>query len=276
MSVIKVLDVNGFARGLKPVTSTEIKTRSGEFNENGLFSEEIFGAEGSLDRSKRFSFMNLSAKVIHPTLYRHIIRLERKLELWFSTEASFRITDDGGIIEDEDGVTGLATFIQEFPKIKFRTTGSAQREDFVKGLQQSYKDDTLFIDKIPILPPEVRPYFEDEAGQAQIDELNNVYIDVLRKSFQIKSAGSSGPFFDLLNWGLQQAIIDHDKFIKKKIEKKHGLIRGNMLGKRIDFSGRAVITPSPLLDINEIGIPLRMGVQLFQPFLFHHLLLLNQ
>ena len=78
MSVIKVLDVNGFARGLKPVISTEIKSRSGEFNEGGLFSEEIFGAEGSLDRSKSFSFINLSAKVIHPTLYRHLIRLERK------------------------------------------------------------------------------------------------------------------------------------------------------------------------------------------------------
>ncbi len=79
MSVIKVLDVNTFARGLKPVTSTEMKTRSGEFNESGLFSEEIFGTEGSLDRSKSFSFINLSTKVIHPTLYRHIIRLERKL-----------------------------------------------------------------------------------------------------------------------------------------------------------------------------------------------------
>ena len=272
MSVIKVLDVNGFARGLKPVTSTEIKSRSGEFNENGLFSEEIFGAEGSLDRSKSFSFMNLSTKVIHPTLYRHIIRLERKLESWFSTEASFKIGDDGSIIEDEEGVTGLSTFIESFPKIKFRTAGSGQREEFIKGLQQAYKDNTLFIDKIPVLPPDVRPYFEDESGQAEIDELNNVYIDILRKSLQIKSAGSSGPFFDLLNWGLQLSIINHDKFIKKKIEKKHGLIRGNMLGKRIDFSGRAVITPGPALDINEIGIPLRMAVQLFNPFLLHLLL----
>jgi len=271
MAVIKILDVNKFARGLKPVTSTEIKTRSGEFNPDGLFSEEIFGAEGSLDRSKTFSFIQLSTKVIHPTLLRHIIRLERKLEKWFSTEASYKITDAGEIVEDENGVAGIASFIEAFPKIVWRA-GSTQREEFIKGLEHAYKSDTLFIDKIPVLPPDVRPYFEDENGQAQLDELNDVYIDILRKSFQIKSAGSSGQFFDLLNWGLQIAINNHDTFIKHKVEKKQGLIRGNMLGKRIDFSGRAVITPGPQLDVNEIGVPLRMAVQLFQPFLLHYML----
>jgi len=120
MSVIKILDVNQFAKGLAPVTTTEIKTRSGEFNDNGLFSEEIFGAEGSLDRSKQFSYINLSTQIIHPTLFRHIIRLERKLELWFSTEKSFSIAGDGSIVEDEDGVAGIAAFIKEFPKIKWR------------------------------------------------------------------------------------------------------------------------------------------------------------
>jgi DNA-directed RNA polymerase subunit beta' len=271
MAVIKILDVNKFARGLKPVTTTEIKTRSGEFNPDGLFSEEIFGAEGSLDRSKQFSYLLLSTKVIHPTLYRHIIRLERKLEKWFSTEQSFRITEEGEIVEDENGVAGISAFIEEYPKIKWRA-GSTQREEFIKGIEQSYKNNTLFIDKIPVLPPDVRPFFEDENGQMSQDELNDVYIDILRKSFQIKSAGSSGQFFDLLNWGLQIATNNHDQFIKHKIEKKQGLIRGNMLGKRIDFSGRAVITPGPDLDINEIGVPMRMAVMLFQPFLLHYMI----
>ena len=271
MAVIKILDVNKFARGLTPVTSTEIKTRSGEFNPNGLFSEELFGGEGSFERSKTFSFILLSTKVIHPTLFRHIIRLERKLEKWFSTEASFNITDEGEIVEDENGIAGIASFIEAFPKIVWRS-GSPQREEFINGLKRAHDSNTLFIDKIPVLPPEVRPYSEDESGQAQIDELNDVYIDIIRKSFQIKSAGSSGQFFDLLNWGLQIAVNDHDQFIKHKIEKKQGLIRGNMLGKRIDFSGRAVITPGPQLDINEVGVPLRMAVQLFQPFLLHYIL----
>lgn len=271
MAAIKVLNVDKFAKGLLPVSSTEIKTRSGEFATNGLFSEDIFGAEGSMDRSKTFSYIQLSAKVIHPSLYRQVIRLEGKLKEWFTTEKTFNITDKGEIVEDEDGIAGIKAFIEVFPKIKWRG-GTPSRQELIKLVNGNYKMGTLFIDKLPVLPPDVRPYFEDESGQAQIDELNNVYINILRKSIQIKSAGSSGQFFDLLNWGLQLAIIDHDLFIKKKIEKKRGLIRGNMLGKRIDFSGRAVITPGPQLNVGEVGVPLRMAVQLFQPFMIHYLL----
>ena len=271
MAVIKVLDVNKFVRGLKPVTTTEIKTKSGEFNENGLFSEEIFGAEGSLERSQRFSYIDLSASVIHPTLYRNIKRLERKFELWFSTEKSFTIKENGEVVEDDNGVTGISEFIKEFPKIKWRG-GTPQREEIIKVIEKSYKNGTLFINKLPVLPPEVRPYFEDEAGQQNLDELNTVYIDILRKSFQTKSAGSSGQFYDLLNWGLQLAINNHDEYIKTKIAKKSGLIRSNMLGKRVDFSGRAVITPGPQLNVNEIGVPFRMAVMLFQPFILHYIL----
>ncbi len=272
MAVIKVLDVNKFVKGLTPVTSTELKTRTGEFNPDGLLSEEIFGVEGSLDRSKSMSFINLNTKVIHPTLYRHIIKLERKLEKMFSTEISISIGPDGSIKEDDNGITGISAFIENFNKIKFRDLDSVPRKTLIENLKQTYKDETLFIDKIPVVPPDVRPVFESEDGELQIDELNNIYISILRKSFQVKSVGSVGQFFDLLSYGLQVAVNNHNTFIQSRIEKKRGLIRGNMLGKRIDFSGRAVITPGPELDVNEVGIPLRMAVNIFQPFIINRMI----
>jgi len=272
MAVIRVLDVNKFVRGLKPVTSTELKTRTGEFAPEGLLSEEIFGVEGSLDRAKKFSYIDLNTKIIHPTLYRHIIKLERKLGQMFSTESSFFITSNGEIREDETGVTGIAAFIENFPKIKFRDLDSSARKSLIANIKQAYKDGTLFIDKIPVVPPDVRPVFESEDGELQIDELNNLYIDILRKSFQVKSAGKQGQFFDLLSYGLQLSVNNHDKFVQSKIEKKRGLIRGNILGKRVDFAGRAVITPGPELKVNEIGLPLRFVVSLFQPFIIHQVI----
>jgi DNA-directed RNA polymerase subunit beta' len=272
MAVIKVLDVNKFVRGLTPVTSTELKTRSGEFSPNGLLSEEIFGVEGSLDRSKKFSYINLNTKIIHTTLYRHIIKLERKLEKMFSTESSFLITSAGEIREDDNGITGIAAFIENFPKIKFRDLNSSARKTLIENLTQAYKDGTLFIDVLPVVPPDVRPVSEAESGELMIDELNNVYIDILRKSFQVKSSGSSGQFFDLLSYGLQISVNNHDRFIQSKIEKKRGLIRGNILGKRVDFTGRAVITPGPDLKVNEIGLPLRFAVSIFQPFIIHQMI----
>ncbi len=272
MAVIKVLDVNKFVKGLKPVTSTVLKTRTGEYHPEGLLSEEIFGVEGSLDRSKKMSFIELNTEIIHPTLYRHIIKLERKLEKMFSTDTSIKINDDGSIVEDEKGITGIAAFIKNFTKIKFRDLDSPQRKAIIQNLQQAYKDKTLFIDKLPVIPPDVRPVFETEDGELQIDELNNIYINILRKSFQVKSAGSKGQFFDLLTYGVQLAVNSHDAFIQGRIHKKSGLIRGNMLGKRVDFSGRGVITPGPQLDVNEVGIPLRMAVMIFQPFILNHIM----
>ena len=273
MAVIKVLDVDQFAKGLKPVTSTELKTRTGEFNPNGLLSEEIFGVEGSLDRSKSMSFINLNTKIIHPTLYRHIVRLEPKLEEMFSTVASISFIPTGGVKDNEDGFTGIAAFIDNFKSMKFRDLDSSSRKTIIENLQQAFKGGTLFIDKLPVVPPDVRPVFESEDGELQIDELNNVYISILRKSFQVKSVGSRGQFYDLLSYGLQLAVNNHDSYIQTKINKKSGLIRGNMLGKRVDFSGRGVITPAPQLDVGEVGIPLKMAVVLFEPFIIHHMIM---
>jgi DNA-directed RNA polymerase subunit beta' len=272
MAVIKVLDVNKFVKGLKPVTSTELKTRTGEFNPDGLLSEDIFGVEGSIDRSKKMSFIELNTKIIHPTLYRHIIKLERKLEKMFSTESGITINPDGSLVEDDNGLSGIPAFIENFKKIKFRDLGSTTRIAIIENLQQTYKDGTIFIDKLPVIPPDVRPVFEDETGKLQVDELNNIYVSILRKSFQVKSAGSKGQFFDLLTYGLQLAVNAHDQFIQRKVEKKGGLIRGNMLGKRVDFSGRGVITPGPQLNVNEVGMPLRMAVSIFQPFIIHQMI----
>ena len=230
------------------------------------------GVEGSIDRSKKMSFIELNTSIIHPTLYRHIIKLERKLEQMFSTESGIKINSDGTIEEDDNGLTGIPAFIENFKKIKFRDLNSTSRKEIISNLQQTYKNGTLFIDKLPVVPPDVRPVFEDETGKLQVDELNEIYISILRKSFQVKSAGTKGQFFDLLTYGVQLAVNSHDKFIQKKIEKKGGLIRGNMLGKRIDFSGRGVITSGPQLDVNEIGIPFRMAVFIFQPFILNYMI----
>ena len=272
MAVIKILNVNDFAKGLKPVTSTQLKTRSGEFDENGLFSETIFGPEDSIDRSQRMSYINLNAEVIHPTLYRIIMRLDRRLEKMFSTENMFALDYEKKLIEVEEGDVGIIGFKNMLDKLKFRGE-TAQRDELIKLIKFNEKNETLFINKLPIVPPDFRPYFEDEkTGEITYDELNNIYIDVLRKSFQIKSVNKNSAFYALLNYGLQLVVNTHDAFIQKKIEKKRGLIRNSILGKRIDFSGRAVITAGPTLDAHEIGLPLKMAVQIFNPFLLHILL----
>ena len=268
---LNLLDVNRFARGRTPVTSTELRTRTGGFAPDGLFSEKIFGVEGSLDRSKKYSYFDLYAKVVHPAAYDLLIRIDRRIKSFLSTEGSYSLDSNGMIILDEKGISGISEFINLFPKITFKG-GTPARDKIIKVLEESHKKGTLFIDKVPVIPPSLRPMYEDESGKLIIDELNNVYINIMRKASQIKSVGKGSALFDLLNFYLQLAVIEHDKYVRSKIAKKSGLIRGNMLGKRVDFSARAVITPGPNLKVNEIGVPLRIAVSLFQPFLIHYFL----
>ncbi len=273
--MLELLNINDFSKNLIPVTSADIITRKNEFNIDGLFSEKIFGPVGSTDRRKSFSFIELHCYLIHPHMYRILLRLDKRLKRFIAAEENFTIDSKGQLIIDpENGYTGLSKFIEIFPQIKFRGDTDVRRR-FIKLLKKSYEEKTLFIDKIPVIPPDLRPAYLDLSGNWVIDSLNDIYQGIIRKSTQIRSAGKSGVLFDLLSYSLQLAILEHDRFIKTRVEKKHGLIRQFMLGKRIDFSGRGVITPGPDLKINEIGIPLRTALTLFEPFIIHILLFTN-
>ena len=267
--MINFLDLNQYKKGLKPIKSTEYFSKPGEYHPDGLFSEAIFGPEESLERKKTFSYIQLDVKAIHPSAFQILIKLDMKIKDFISSQDTFSLDDNKTLVRDPDGVTGINEFVKIFPKIKFRGD-TAEREKFIKKVEQAYAANTLVITIIPVIPPEQRPAYEDANGNWVIDPLNDYYVSIMRKSSQLKGA-SPGPLYDLLNYEVQKAVLEHDKFIRKLIQKKRGLIRSQMLGKRTDFSGRAVVTPGPDLKVNELGLPLRMAVSLFEPFIVHRL-----
>ena len=270
--MLRLLNPTNFSKNLTPVTSMITTTKTGDFHEEGLFSEQIFGAVGSNDRRIAFSYLELHGHVVHPSAYRILMQLDRKIEKFLSTEESFVLDEDGRLEINSKGVTGIKEFIKLFPKIKWR--GETElRDKLIKFIKKETKQGTIFIDTVPVIPPDLRPAVKGEDGNWMIDALNtDVYIVLMRKASQLKSSGSSGPLYDLLNWELHLSVMAHDNYIRSKIGKKHGIVREQMLGKRIDFSGRAVITPDPNLKVNEVGVPLRIAVGLFEPFIMHRLL----
>jgi DNA-directed RNA polymerase beta' subunit len=269
--MINFLDLSTFKKNLKPVKSADIWSKPGEWHPEGLFSEIIFGPEESTERKTTFSYVDLNTTVIHPAALQILRRLDSKnIPKILSTEESYSLDKDGKLTPDPDGVTGIASLIKLLPKIKFNA-GTDAREKFIKKIEQAIAQKTLFVDIVPVIPPEQRPAFEGSNGRWIIDPINEYYVSILRKSIQMKSAPKSGPLFDLLNYEVQKAVVDHDNFVRTIIQKKRGLIRSQLLGKRTDFSGRSVITPGPELKVNEIGIPLKLAVVLFEPFLLHRL-----
>lgn len=272
--LLKLLDVDFFIRSnaLIPVTVSDIYTKDDNFDDHGLFSNVIFGKDRDI-RIKRFSYINLNCTVIHPTIFEILNRIDRRLiDLAMTTDA-YSVDENGNLFSDPDAESGIEAFKSLFSKIKFRG-GTSERDALIKLLIQSYKSNTLFIDKIIVIPPEFRPVYKDaDTGEEIRDTINDFYIKILRHAATMKSASGGGVFFNILGANMQKNVNDLDSFIKMKLGKKYGLIRNQLLGKRVDFSGRAVIINGPTLRSNEVGIPIRIAVNIFEPFIIHNILL---
>jgi len=268
--MINFLDLNRWKKGIRPVTSSDYFVRPGDFHPEGIFSEIIFGPLESKERKTTFSFIELYCQVVHPTAYQLLTRLDKKIEQFLSTEESFSLDSKGALQIDPEGVTGIKEFIKLFPTIKFRGE-RPDREKYIEKLKEAYKDNTLFISIMPVIPVSQRDIYQDEHGMWKYDPLNEQYIKIIRRAIQVKSTPKTGPLFDLMNYEVQKIVIEHDKYIRKLIQKKSGLIRSQMLGKRSDFTGRAVITPGPTLKVNEVGLPFKLAIPLFEPFIIYRI-----
>lgn len=279
--MISLLDVDQFIKSNKlkgPVTSPQIFSgNSYSFHNLGLLSEDIFGMEGTPDRTKSYSWINLNCTVIHPALYEILLkRIERTLPRLLSGESSFDIGEDGTLVELPEGeigeLNGMADFINNIHRIKFRNAEEGDRGKIIDMLYKNVKENLFFIDKLIIMSPVYRnvEMMEDPISgkmKIEINDLTKYYKRALELSLQVKSV--SGTIKDVLSYKLQELVYEIYQYIKTKISKKHGMIRRMILGKRVDYSARAVIAPDPTLNIGEVGIPLRICVSLFEPFMIY-------
>jgi len=129
--------------------------------------------------------------------------------------------------------------------------------------------DKLFLQQIIVLPPDLRPAAKSVSKNNQVvDKINRFYMQILMKREIMKDTiidiNRDKQLFYQYFKQLQNDVNELYKHILDKLSKKEGLIRGNILGKRIDFSGRAVIVPEPTLDIDECVLPYIMILELFK------------
>jgi len=275
--MIKIMDINAFTKNLMEVKS-HILFSGENFDDDGLLSEKIFGPEGSSDRQKTYAYIDLYCTVIHPVIYDILIKLQRNLKSLFSTESYFKIESDGSLVpceQDEEGaIIGITDFLNNFKKIKLRGE-TPTREKYIKFLNEMYDKKLLGIQRVIVIPPEFRPAYKDEDGLWMIDQINDYYIDIIKKSTQVSKTNEKEELYNVLNYGVQKSVLALNEYVKTKISKKTGIIREQLLGKRMDFSGRAVITPNPNLKPDEIGIPLRMATTILMPYIIHDLVYTN-
>ena len=151
----------------------------------------------------------------------------------------------------------------------------------------------MVLDVIPVIPPGLRPMVQLDGGRFATSDLNELYRRVITRNNRLERLLKIyAPTIIVHNEKrmLQEAIdalIDNGKRGRKSlgsnnralkslsdiIEGKHGRFRQNLLGKRVDYSGRSVIIVGPSLKLNQCGLPHEIALDLFQPFIIHQLII---
>jgi DNA-directed RNA polymerase subunit beta' len=192
-------------------------------------------------------------------------------------------------------VDKLATELRE----KMRTETSAQKKlKFAKRLKvvdafrkSSNKPEWMILDVVPVIPPELRPLVPLDGGRFATSDLNDLYRRVINRNNRLKKLMElKAPDVIIRNEKrmLQEAVdalFDNGrrgrvlrgannrplKSLSDTLKGKQGRFRQNLLGKRVDYSGRSVIVVGPELKLHQCGLPKKMALELFKPFIYNKL-----
>ncbi len=158
-------------------------------------------------------------------------------------------------------------------------------------LKSTNKPDWMVLDVVPVIPPELRPMVQLDGGRFATSDLNDLYRRVINRNNRLKR---------LLDLGAPEIIVNNEKRMLQEavdalfdngrrgrpvtgpgnrplkslsdmLKGKQGRFRQNLLGKRVDYSGRSVIVSGPNLKIHQCGLPKLMALELFKPFIMARL-----
>ncbi|MFA5243218.1 MAG: DNA-directed RNA polymerase subunit beta' [Sulfuricella sp.] len=168
----------------------------------------------------------------------------------------------------------------------------AKRLKVLEAFQKSgIKPDWMILEVLPVLPPELRPLVPLDGGRFATSDLNDLYRRVINRNNRLKRLLElKAPEIIVRNEKrmLQESVdslLDNGrrgkamtgankrplKSLADMIKGKGGRFRQNLLGKRVDYSGRSVIVVGPQLKLHQCGLPKKMALELFKPFIFHKL-----
>ena len=194
------------------------------------------------------------------------------------------ITEEVQAIQDEMSKT----------KSKLKKSRLIQRLRVLKGIEKSgMKPEWLILEVLPVIPPDIRPIIQLPGGRFATYDLNDLYRRVINRNNRLQRLINLGaPEIILRNEKrmLQESVdslIDNNhkpgapalnnrqmpyKSLSDMLRGKQGRFRQNLLGKRVDYSGRAVIVAGPGLRFDQCGLPKNIALEIFKPFILRELI----
>ncbi len=215
-------------------------------------------------------------------------------------ESALKVGIGAEAVKDLLSEISLNEMVEEIRSEIEGATGSVQRKAkllkrlrLVESLLESNTSPTwMIMDVLPVTPPDLRPMVQLDGGRFATSDLNDLYRRVINRNNRLQRLLEMGaPEIIVRNEKrmLQEAVdalIDNGrrgrtvvgpnnrplKSLSNIIEGKQGRFRQNLLGKRVDYSGRSVIVVGPTLSLNQCGLPKEMAIELFKPFVVNKLI----
>jgi DNA-directed RNA polymerase II subunit RPB1 len=185
---------------------------------------------------------------------------------------------------DNNELKKLVLYAEDVHKIFSRIS---DRDCSILGFSPKFnRPEWMICTILPVPPPAVRPSVKSDTGQRSEDDLTHKLCDIVKNNNTLKQKiekGVSKEQIDIASQVLQYHVatfIDNSipginpaqqrtgrllKSLSERLKSKEGRIRGNLMGKRVDFSARSVITPDPNISIDELGVPVKIAMNLTYP-----------
>ena len=196
-------------------------------------------------------------------------------------------------IDPPEGVKGLSAQRKQKAIKRLKIVAAFNRRD--EYGRRINDPRAMILDVVPVIPPELRPMVQLDGGRFATSDLNDLYRRVINRNNRLKR---------LLDLGAPEIIVNNEKRMLQEavdalfdngrrgrpvtgpgnrplkslsdmLKGKQGRFRQNLLGKRVDYSGRSVIVVGPQLKLHQCGLPKQMALELFKPFVMKRLVDLN-
>ena len=274
---------------LKEITNPVFFIRNSVPTPDGLFSNEIFGIT-KYDRANTFAYIDLGEYFINPLIYKMWCKVDSNIKSCVHGINTFSINNDGELVIDPDGDSGIDFIRKNIDKFKIKRTNSRQRDMRVSFIEKYMGTPEMFIRKFIVCPA----YYRDtnpENGHIEIGAINELYRNLLIFVKALKESSSYGlnlngatrgriqeTLVQIYDWFGSGTTINGDK-TTNVIPGKTGVLRRAVMSKTTDYSSRLVLSAPELkvehlddieADLDYSVLPLASACVNFLPFIVYN------
>ena len=262
----KILDVDKFIKEkhAERVSNPISFDRDFEPTPDGLQSKTIFGIS-TKDKFQNYGYIDLKNVILHPLIYKNLSKVNTVFNKVLNKKAKFAI-EDGVLIPNENGNTGLSWLIENWDSINFNKYKTEKNKLFIDFIKRSQKN-LLIIDKVPVIPVVYRE--ADTTGKIIKDnEIDEIYKKILTgtesgNSFSSSFLEASG---STKKENIQKQVNQLYQYFIKNLESKRGFFRNALAGKRLDNVARMVANARPDIPVDCVAIPWHILLNVFDVY----------